>query len=110
MNNKSFEQWLKEELSKPASNHYDPNGNSSRAVASRGLKREIIYQYKKYPSKLADDLKSFEGIDTPISYFLYVIVTAFLFPVIPVFVARNTHKRALSEYKVRYERSKNQYY
>ena len=46
---KSFKEYLKEELEKPSRNkYYDPNGNSIRAKVSRGSFKEILYQYKKY--------------------------------------------------------------
>lgn len=54
----NFNEWLQKQLSKPISSHYDANGNSIRAVTTRGLIKEICYQFNKYPKDLKYEIKS----------------------------------------------------
>lgn len=60
--NNNFRSWLKKELDTPSGyKYYNSKGNSLRAKASRGLFKEIIWQYKDYPSSLLYDIKCFRG-------------------------------------------------
>jgi hypothetical protein len=102
----SFKEYLKNELEKPVSSFYSPDGNSARAVVVRGLCGEVIWQYKAYPARLTEALKGFDGLETPIGWFIGLPVMVILSPVLPITGAYNWHRKSIGEYKKSYERSK----
>ena len=103
MKNEDFKEWLKAELSKPSKNpHYDPNGNSEHAVVVRGLKREILYQYKTTPNHFKGVFSRFEGFETEIGWFIQIPIYILLLPILPIFWARSNYNRAIRAYKDSY--------
>lgn len=101
-----FETYLKNELKRPVNNDsYDANGNSERAVVTRGLYREIIWQYKAYPQRVMTELKGFEGLSTELGWFVQLPLMILLSPIAPILAAKHWHAKSLGAYVARYERS-----
>lgn len=98
----TFKEWLQEELLKPAPDHYDPNGNSPRAITTRGLYKEVLYQYKQYPKGLLLLMKDFDGMRTEISWFITLPVSTLLGPIVPIIWGIGSYKRALKLYRSEY--------
>ena len=86
MKNSEFKKWLKNKLKEYPGSHYNVNGNSSRAVVSRGRWEEIFYQYKDYPKSAVYEIKSFRGLDTPIIYFINLVIILLLSPIIIILI------------------------
>lgn len=96
---KTFKEYLKDELEKPVTyEYYDPNGNSSRAVIYRGIFKEVLYQYKSYPKALIYDIKCFEGFETPIGYFIGIPLRILLSPILPISWGIYSYKNAKNFY------------
>ncbi len=107
----NFKEYLKRELEKPVNNeHYNPDGNSNRAVVARGLWGEIAWQYKAYPKRLLTEIKCFNGLSTELGWFLQLPLMILLSPIAPILAAKHWHNKSLGEYKLRYNRSKNKNY
>ena len=106
MKNIEFKEWLENKLKESPGSHYNPNGNSSRAVVSRGRWKEILYQYKKYPKSVVYEIKSFRGFDTPIIYFINLVIILLLSPIIPIIWSYYSYKQAIEEYKHIFETKK----
>ena len=103
----NFKEYLKAELEKPVNNeYYTPNGNSARAVVVRGFFGEVVWQYKEFPSRLLRALKEFDGLETPLGWFIQLPLMLVLSPVLPITGAYNWYKKSIGEYKKRYERTK----
>jgi hypothetical protein len=101
----SFEIFLKNELSKPVSEYYDPDGNSERAVVIRGLKGELLNQYKRYPKRMKNLMNEFDKLDTPIGWFVQVIFMSILSPILPVFAGFHWYNKSLKTYQDKYDKS-----
>ena len=97
-----FKEWLKEELS--YSQCY-PNENSHRATATRGLFKEILYQYKEFPSEFMYEVKNFYGLDTPIRYFLVIILIVLLSPILPILNGIVSYYNTIEYYKRIFKKS-----
>ena len=68
---KTFEDYLKQQLNKPQPEWFDQDGNSPRATVMRGKLGTLKYETKRLVPSLKSDLCDFwDGIDTPIGYFL----------------------------------------
>lgn len=104
MKDKDFEKWLKTELSKQSGNpYYDQYGNSERAIATRGLKREILQQYKNMPSHFKNVFSQLRGFETEIGWFIQIPIYILLLPILPIFWARSSYKRAIGAYHGSYK-------
>ena len=99
----NFEQYVHSELIKPVPSHYDPKGNSARAVATRGTFGEITYQYKDYPTYLKWVLGEFRGVRTTLDWIISVPILIVFSPIIPIIWGVASHKRAIREYKAEYD-------
>lgn len=95
-----FNKWLMKKILEPTHKDYDPKGNSSRAIITRGMKKEIFYQFKKYPNSLKNEIKNFEGLDTPIGYFVNLFLMFFLAPLVPLIKGIYSYKKAVEDYKI----------
>lgn len=100
----SFEEYLEYRLNMPVHAQYDPNGNSPRAVVYRGLSKEIAWQYRNLPNHIKGVIHSFDGLDTPLGYFVQLPVYVFLLPILPVIWGIRSHKTSLKVYKDEYYR------
>ena len=100
MKESEFKDWLETKLKETPSNHYEPNGNSARAIVTRGRWKEIVYQYKLYPKSVIYEIKSFKGYDTPIIYFINLIVILLFSSIIPSIWGYSSYNRALEEFKL----------
>ena len=101
----NFKQYLKDELAKPVNNEqYNPDGNSERAVVTRGFWREVVWQYKAYPERLICELKSFRGMSTELGWFLQLPIMILLSPVLPIFAARHWHDKSIKSYMRGYDK------
>ena len=102
--NKTFDEYLKQELAKPITNEfYDPNGGSERAVVTRGVWREILRQYKVYPSRIVQEIRDFDGLDTELGWFIQLPLMIILSPVAPLLAGLSWHQRSIDSYRIRYE-------
>lgn len=100
-----FERWLSKELKKPNA-HYDPNGGSARAKVSRGVLGEIVYQYIDFPKRVVSAIRTFDGLSTPVSWFVEIPVAIILIPVLPIVGGCFSYYSALSEYRDSYRKYK----
>lgn len=104
---KTFEEYLKEQLSKPVPEWFDPNGNSPRSVITRGKFGTLKYEAKRLiPSLKRDLVYSWGGFDTPVSYFFQLLILPFIFPFLPFLRAFYSYKDAIKEYRDDYEKKK----
>ena len=103
MREDKFKEWLENKLKETPSAHYSPIGNSSRAVVSRGRWKEILYQYKEYPKSVVYEIKSFDGFNTPIIYFINLVIILLFSPIIPILWGYQSYKRAIEDYKHTFE-------
>ncbi|MCP4323796.1 MAG: hypothetical protein GY787_18465 [Alteromonadales bacterium] len=107
----NFDEYLKAELAKKNTNDdYDPDGNSNRAVVTRGLWREILWQYKAYPKRIRVELRCFDGLSTELGWFIQVPIMLLFSPVLPIIAARHWYNRSVGEYKSKWHRSQNKDY
>lgn len=106
MKETEFKKWLENKLKESPGRHYNPNGNSSRAVVSRGKWKEILYQYKDYPKSVIYEIKSFNGFDTPIIYFINLIIILLFSPIIPIIWGYSSYSKAIEEFKHTFENEK----
>jgi len=104
-----FEQYLKSALEKPVHESYNPDGNSARAIVVRGFWREVLWQYKAFPRRVKYAIGDFEGLDTPVGWFLQVPFMIALSPVLPVTAAIYWHKKSVAEYRRAYETWKSEH-
>lgn len=100
----SFDEYVKQQLSRPKPEWFDPKGNSARATVERGKFGCLIYEIKKLLPSLKKDLIYFwDGFDTPISYFFQLIILPFILPFLPFLRAWYQYRRSIKEYKEEYE-------
>lgn len=99
---KTFEEYMTDELAKPVPEFYSSDGSSSRAVVVRGLFKEVIYTYKNFPSRIVREIKCFDGWDTPIGWFISLLLVLLLAPVMPAIGGMFSHKRAVKDFKTEY--------
>ena len=99
-----FEEYLQQQLEKPAPEWFEPDGNSVRATVMRGKGGTLKYEFKRLLPSLKSDLVYFwDGIDTPISYFLQVLILPFILPLLPFLRAWYSYKKAINTYKAEYK-------
>lgn len=98
----SFKEFLQDELAKPSQNYYNPEGNSSRAIVTRGRFKETIYHYKKLHEDIISTFSVFDGFNTPIGWFLLIPVYILLLPIIPLLQGLYSYHRAINEYRAEY--------
>ncbi len=106
MKNIEFKEWLENKLKESPGSHYNPNGNSSRAVVSRGRWKEIFYQYREYPKSVVYEIKSFRGLNTPIIYFINLVIILLFSPIIPIIWSYYSYDRAIKEFEDTFESEK----
>lgn len=104
----TFEDYINLKLAEPASDWYDPSGNSPRAVVVRMRKDGYFAALKWEVSDLAGDIKyfltkEFKGIYTPIAWFAQLAVLPAILPVVPFIRVRSRYRRALGEYRQSYD-------
>lgn len=99
----SFEDYLQQQLNKEKPEWFDPDGNSPRAVVMRGKIGTLKREFKTLLPSLKSDLAYFwDGVDTPISYFLQVLILPFILPFLPFLRAHHSWTRAIRTYKEEY--------
>ena len=100
---KTFEDYLKQQLNKPQPEWFDQDGNSPRATVMRGKLGTLKYETKRLVPSLKSDLCDFwDGIDTPIGYFLQILILPFILPFLPFIRAYYSWDRAMKIYKKEY--------
>lgn len=100
-----FKEYLKQKLSEEDTPHYNPNGNSIKAIASRGMFNQIIYKYKEYPKLFKTFLKDFDGFNTPIYWFFMLPFMVIASPVIPFVAGIVTYRNSINWYYSKYVES-----
>lgn len=99
----SFEEYLKQQLNKEKPEWFDPDGNSPRATIMRGKLGTLKREFKiLFPSLKSDLVYYWDGIDTPASYFLQVLILPFVLPILPFARAYYSWKGAMKAYKEEY--------
>lgn len=99
-----FEEYLQQQLDKPAPEWFEPEGNSARATVMRGKVGALKHEFKNLLPSLKSDLVYFwDGIDTPISYFLQVLILPFILPFLPFLRAWYSYNKAIKTYKLEYK-------
>lgn len=99
-----FKEYLSQELKKPIHNKdYDPDGNSDRAIVTRGFLREILWQYKAYPGRLKSELMEFNGLSTELGWLLMMPIMILFFPILPILAARYWHNKSINTYKIKFK-------
>tara|TARA_R110000851_G_C12670044_1_gene522506 strand:+ start:208 stop:516 length:309 start_codon:yes stop_codon:yes gene_type:complete len=100
----SFNKYLKSKLSQPSGNpHYDPDGNSARAVVVRGCIGEVFMQYKGMPNRIYYEVSCFEGFNTPIGWLIQIPILIIFSPVLPIIIGIMNHKRAIASFMEEYK-------
>ena len=102
----SFNEFLKNEINKPRSEWFDSDGNSPKAIVLRGFLKQVLWEYKKYPSRIKGVLSCFEGFETPIVWFIQIPFLIFLAPICPLIWAAYSFDSAIGQYRAEYERQK----
>jgi predicted oxidoreductase (fatty acid repression mutant protein) len=97
--NTEFKKYLDKQLLKPTPSHFNANGNSHRAVIMRGRTNEIIHQYKMMPNRLKTEIGCFEGLETPIVWFIQIVFLVILFPILPILAGHHHYNKAVNAYK-----------
>lgn len=103
MQSLTFREYLKRELRTPTPKDFDPDGSSSRAVLMRGRFKEILWQYRKTPQNLKRFFSEFDGMHTPLGWFIGLLLILLFLPVIPLLSAIGSRERALRHYEVYYD-------
>lgn len=106
MSNKiGFTAYLKEQLGKAPSDHYNPKGSSARATVSRGFLGEIWYQAKNYHTHLFEMIVALKYLAFGVINLVFLILGVTLFPIILVAASAMTYRRALKQYRKGYTES-----
>lgn len=106
----TFEEYLQQELNKPDTEWFDPDGDSARAVVKR-MKESKWEAYKWEWRPFWEDTKyfftdDFEGFDTPVSWFVALpvnLIGTVMFPISMAVRCIMRYKIALSDYKDSYK-------
>lgn len=104
---KDFEQWLVDTLAEPAPDwvNFDPHGNSPRAVVMRMRKSvfsALRYEFTQVWEDIVYEIKSFNGFDTPIGWFVQMVFSPLLILIAPFFRTYTRYKDAMEEYRESY--------
>lgn len=100
---KNFEQWLIDTLAEPAPDwvNFDPNGNSPRAVVMRMRKSvfsSLKYEFAQVWEDIVYEIKSFDGLNTSIGWFVQMILSPILILIAPFIRTYTRYKDAMGEY------------
>ena len=104
----SFNDYLTEKINEPKCEWYNPHGNSSCAVVTRMKKQGVVYSFKYEVKKVTEDLgyffsHEFKGLDTPLIWFVSLIIMPVTIPVAPFIRTYIRYKSAVSEYRKSYQ-------
>lgn len=104
---KNFEQWLIDTLSEPAPDwvNFDHNGNSPRAVVMRMRKSvfsALKYEFISLWKDIVYEIKSFDGFDTSIGWFMQVLLLPVLIFIAPFIRTYTRYKDAMRQYQQSY--------
>ncbi len=106
---KSFEKWLNEELDKPCEyEHYDPTGNSTRAMVARYRESKLnslMWHYKDLYGDLLYGWKNF-NLSTEIGQVFGLIIFTLLFPLGGVLRLYFDTRRHIEDYYKDYKAKK----
>lgn len=106
-NSAQFKSWLNKQLGSTCEyKHYDPKSNSPRAIVSRGIWLEIVWQYKNLPTHTKGVARSFDGLNTSISYVLQLPIYFLFLPILPMIWGLGSYSRALNEFKKEYKKAR----
>lgn len=102
----SFEDWLDDRLAEEQPEWYDPEGNSAHAVVTRmrnSYTSALRYECKEVLRDIEYMLfEEFDGFETPIGWFVQLLLLPFLLPFIPFIRTYFRHRRALKDFKDSY--------
>ena len=110
---KDFNEWLDDRLNESVGEHYDPNGNSARAVVCRrkkGLINSIWYECKSVVS----DIKfmftyEWDGFNTKIGWFIQLFLLPVMIWFLPFTRTYGRYKSAIKDYKSEYSEAKSRF-
>lgn len=104
----SFDKWLEQELQKPTQDDYNPDGNSSRAVMSRSYFQQVCWYIKKTPDMLAAIVDLWDDWDTPILFFVLILLFPLVVVISPFWGASVRRTSARNHYLIEYRGYKKQ--
>lgn len=105
MTKPTLEEYIHLQISSTPPEWWDENGNSSRAILTRGFKKEFIWQCKKlFPTFISDLKYHWQGWDTPVSYFISVPIWLMFFWSFPFFRTWYSIRRAKKDYEAEWKR------
>lgn len=104
----SFDEYVENEITKPVSDWYDPDGNSSRAVVVRMKKKGILVAIGWETHQIISDLRysitnDVNGLDTTIGCIIQFIILPVLLPFSPFIRTYTRYKSAINDYKREYK-------
>lgn len=107
MNKEDFNKYLDDRLSEPDGDMFNPEGNSAKAVVKR-MRKGCWYAFKYECKEVRRDLiyfytKDFDGLNTPIVWFINAVIYPPLLPLIPIIRTYTRYRRAIKDYKDSYE-------
>ncbi|MGL5394975.1 MAG: hypothetical protein ACRDBQ_06810 [Shewanella sp.] len=105
----TFEEFVTKKISGPHRDWYDPNGNSSCAVVCR-MRSGYLSSLRWEFSQVVCDVKyfltnEFKGIDTPLIWFIQLLILPVLFPVVPFTRVKSRYREAINDYRIDYEKA-----
>lgn len=106
-----FEEYLDRELSKPIPPCYGNNpitsikSNSARSVVNRmriGVLTSLKWEFKLYFHNYYETYTDWDGIDTPLSWFIFILLSPITFLTLPFITFLIRYKSAISLYRDEY--------
>lgn len=104
----SFDEYVENEITKPATVWFDPDGNSSRAVVTRMKKKGLLVAIRWETHELISEMKyslthDFDGLNTPIGFIIQLTLLPVLLPFSPFIRTYTRYKSAINDYKREYK-------
>lgn len=105
MKKPTLEEYINTEISSTPPKWWDKDGNSSRAILTRGEWGEFLWQCRKlFPTFISDCKYNWAGWETPINYFISVPLWLMFFWSFPLLRTIYSWNRAKKEYQREWEK------
>lgn len=107
----SFEEYLDRELSEPLPSIYSNEpltsvrSNSARSIVERmriGVLTSLKWEFKLYCHDYYNCFTDWDGINTPIAWFVFVLTSPVVFTCLPPITAIVRYNRAINLYRSEY--------
>lgn len=102
---KTFEDWLEDKMNDELPEWFKPDGNSKHAVMLRMREskwKALKWEFVQVCNDVKYEIKSFDGFNTPIGWFVQMLLLPVIFPLVPFVRTYTRYKEALDEYKENY--------